>query len=193
MLQASLRPCCHPLLQIPAIVDACESYLFDLSTGSDAETAATLAVFDLAVDLHRSSLAHKLAAHYAAAAQRDAAAAGPLLRHMLSSGCFAGCGLKQLAVLRAGFEAAWAGGQGPEVLLVHVLLEVYDALNPRDYRLVLDGVSWDVLQQEEVLMLVHWCLQLPQQHAFTHGLQAKVLARVAQQLSGEMRGGRDGL
>jgi hypothetical protein len=91
-------------------------------------------VFDLAVDLHRSSLAHKLAAHYAAAAQRDAAAAGPLLRHMLSSACFAGCGLKQLGVLRAGFEAAWAGGQGPEVLLVHVLLEVYEALRPQVIR-----------------------------------------------------------
>jgi hypothetical protein len=183
LIPASVLP--FAALQIPAIVDACESYLFDLATGSTAEAAATLAVFDLAVDLHRSSLAHKLAAHYAAAAQRDAAAAGPLLRHMLSSSCFAGCGLKQLAVLRAGFEAAWAGGQGPEVLLVHVLLEVYEALNPRDYRLVLDGVAWDVLQQEEVLMLVHWCLQLPQPHAFTHGLQAKVLGRVAQQLSGE--------
>jgi hypothetical protein len=55
----------------------------------------------------------------------------------------------------------------------------------QDYLRVLDGVAWDVLQQEEVLMLVHWCLQLPQQHAFTHGLQAKVLGRVAQQLSGE--------
>ncbi|WIA41492.1 hypothetical protein OEZ86_008867 [Tetradesmus obliquus] len=171
-------------MQIPAIVDACEAYLFDLATGADAESAATLAVFDLAVDLHRSSLAHKLAAHYAAAAQRDAAAAGPLLRHMLSSACFAGCGLSQLAVLRAGFEAAWAGGQGPEVLLLHVLLEVYEALNPRDYGAVLDALCWEVLQQEEVLMLAHWCGQLPQQHAFTHGLQARVLARVAQQLSG---------
>jgi hypothetical protein len=35
-------------------------------------------------------------------------------------------------VLRAGFNAAWQG-QAPEVLLLHVLLEVYDVIHPAHY------------------------------------------------------------
>lgn len=93
-------------------------------------------------------------------------------------------GLQQLRVLRNGFQAAW-DHQGPEVLLLHVLLEVYDVIDPAHYKQVLDAIAWDVLQQEEVLVLVHWCLQLPHEHSFTHLLQAKVLSRVAQQISGE--------
>lgn len=285
-----------PLLpQVQSIVDACELYLFETATQLGADSSVVLAVFDLAEDLHRACFTEKLACHFAAAAQRDVAHAGQLLRHMLRSACFsnsgtalcecwqheaclllscvdwwllaycsvagtallllhllcphvhcniASCdgpianmphiaslqiiltacshcrfscwfrdqlsylhssiclhmaafqfcfcgervvcdaGLQQLQVLRSGFQAAW-DGQGPEVLLLHVLVEVYDVINPEDYEQVLDAVAWGVLQQEEVMVLVHWCLQLPQDHPFTHGLQAKVLSRVAQQISGE--------
>lgn len=92
-------------------------------------------------------------------------------------------GLQQLQILRSGFYAAW-DDQGPEVLLLHVLLELYDVISPEHYKQVLDAVAWDVLQQEEVIVLVNWCLQLPPDHPFTHGLQAKVLGRVAQQING---------
>eukprot|EP00879_Flechtneria_rotunda_P033645 GHRR01037282.1.p1 GENE.GHRR01037282.1~~GHRR01037282.1.p1 ORF type:complete len:465 (+),score=139.83 GHRR01037282.1:84-1478(+) len=170
-------------MQIQSIVDACESYLYETATTHQGEASCTFAVFDLVAELHRSSLAEKLAAYYAALAQRDVAAAGPFLRHILQSSYFCNSGKAQLQVLREGFQRVWQN-QAPEILLLHVLLEVRDVLNPADHQQILDGIHWEMLQQEEVLVLVHWTLQLPADHAFTHGLQARVLTRVAQQLNG---------
>eukprot|EP00878_Enallax_costatus_P018245 GHUV01019199.1.p1 GENE.GHUV01019199.1~~GHUV01019199.1.p1 ORF type:complete len:293 (+),score=90.31 GHUV01019199.1:134-1012(+) len=79
-------------MQVQSIVDACEQYLFETATQPGADSSVVLAVFDLAVDLHRASFTEKLACHFAAAAQRDVAHAGQLLRHMLRSTCFCNSG-----------------------------------------------------------------------------------------------------
>jgi hypothetical protein len=87
-------------------------------------------VFDLAVDLQRRAFAEKLAIHYATLAQRAPGQYKELLLHMLSSELYRDDGRAQLKLLREGWEAAWAG-QGSEVLLLNVVLEVAEVIAPQ--------------------------------------------------------------
>ncbi len=68
-----------------------------------------------------------IAKHVATKAQQDAAQHAHVLSHVLRSVQFGGDGLKQMELLRQGHEAAWKAC-GPEVLLLHVMLEVHEAL-----------------------------------------------------------------
>jgi len=78
---------------------------------------------------------------------------------------------------------AW-NGQGPEILLLHVMLEVADALCAPDIPSMLDRVEWGILQQEEVAALVDWCLQMPQEWPLTPLLKDRALRAVSAQISG---------
>ena len=171
-------------MQMPALMAACESYLaatcFD---DADADAAWVCAVYDLATDLSRAEFAAALARHFACAAQRDAAGRRGVLSHVLRSAPYAGDGLRQMALLREGHGAAW-NGQGPESLLLHVMLEVAEALEEDHLPQILDAVEWATLQQEEVMALVDWVLQMPAEWALTPLLKDRVLAAVSAQISG---------
>ncbi|KIY98995.1 hypothetical protein MNEG_8969 [Monoraphidium neglectum] len=171
-------------MQMPALMAACESYLASTAfEDPEADPAWITAVYDLACDLSRVEFASSLARHFACAAQRDAAGRRVVLSHILRSPPYAGDGAAQMALLRQGHDAAW-NGQGPEVLLIHVMLEVAAALDPDTVPAMLDQVEWGALQQEEVSALVDWCLQMPRHWALTPLLKDRVLQAVAAQISG---------
>ncbi|KAI8466622.1 MAG: hypothetical protein J3K34DRAFT_433223 [Monoraphidium minutum] len=171
-------------MQMPALMAACEGYL--ASTCFDdpgADPAWVCAVYDLACDLSRVEFSSSLARHFACAAQRDAAGRAAVLSHILRSPPYGGDGAAQMALLREGHDAAW-NGQGPEVLLVHVMLEVAGALDGGDLDGMLGMIAWSTLQQEEVSALVDWCLQMPATWPLTPLLKDRALSCVAAQISG---------
>ncbi len=118
---------------------ACEQQLLASSTSPGCHPVWFNAVFDLACALGKTDLAHSLAVHSSTAAQRSAASHSSALRHVLSSDLFGGSGLDQLGLLRRGHEEAW-GGQGSEMLLLNVVLEVYEVVREADLGAVLEQV-----------------------------------------------------
>ncbi|KIZ03876.1 hypothetical protein MNEG_4083 [Monoraphidium neglectum] len=171
-------------MQMPALMAACESYLaYTAFEDPEADPAWITAVYDLACDLSRVDFASSLARHFSCCAQRDAAGRRAVLSHILCSPPYAGDGVAQMTLLRQGHDAAW-NGQGPEVLLIHVMLEVAEALCAEHVEQMLGMVEWGTLQQEEVSALVDWCLQMPRHWALTPLLKDRALQAVAAQISG---------
>jgi hypothetical protein len=101
----------------------------------------------------------------------------------LTSPPYAGDARAQVALLRRGHEAAW-NGQGPESLLINVMLEVAEALDADSLPTVLDAVEWASLQQEEVAVLVSWALAAPPEWPLTPLFKDRVLRAVSAQISG---------
>jgi hypothetical protein len=88
-----------------------------------------MAVFDLALALHRCTFTDRLVEHFAGLAQRDPAAHCEVLSHMLGSDFYGTNGELQLRLLKQGHHTAW-NGQGPQLLLLNVVIELRDVIAP---------------------------------------------------------------